>query len=100
MKVVRHQHVGDEFAWPFSAQGVEFIEESHAKTWVGKDLYAIKNVASDKVQRARKIQIGPFLGHDGSENPLESKEIIPHLTGKEGWLAAACAKEAAASQPS
>jgi len=63
MKMVGHQHVSDEFAWPFQVERVQFLKKGDAESRVCEDPSSIQNVASDKVQRARKIEVGPFLGH-------------------------------------
>ena len=55
MKMVGHQHVSDEFAWPFQVEGVQFVQKGGAESRVCEDFSSIQNVASDKMQRAGKI---------------------------------------------
>ena len=66
MEMVGHQHIRDEFTRPLSVQRLQLIEEGNAQTRLGEDLSPLKNVAGDKVQRARKIEIRPFPSHGKS----------------------------------
>src|SRR5437764_10808515 len=64
MKMVGHQHVSDEFAWPFQVEGVQFVQKGGAESRVCEDFSSIQNVASNEMQRARKIEVGPFSSHE------------------------------------
>lgn len=63
MKMIRHQHVSDQLAWPFLIQTAEFFKESTTTSGFFKDGCPLQEIASDEVQCTREIQIGPLTSH-------------------------------------
>jgi len=55
MKMIGHQDVRNQFAWPFVIDGAKFVNEDITASSVSKDSHSIEKVTGDKMERARKI---------------------------------------------